>query len=381
MKPTRSALAAAEIARMNTFFPLMPALGMRWARRRPWEGMRLAVNAHLTTLTAALLRELSLGGGTWTVCASSPATTDLAVVDLLREDGFSVHTGGDLTDQRENTLREEPELIADVGFELLGTLLTRLPERAESVRAAVEITRTGVNRLRKHALPFPVVNLNDGRLKANLENRHGVGGGLWSSVTDITGMQLAGRRVLVIGYGPVGQGVAFYARAQGGVVDVVDRDPLKQLIAHYDGFLSPSLEEGLARAEVAVTATGTAKALGLEELRGARDGLVLVNAGHGGEEIDIRAVAEVAEKGDQLGPLCVRYKLPEGPWLTVLGKGHPLNIVTNSGSPEPVLLQFALIGLSLEWLAQATPPRGEQPVPPAIEAEVARYALKALRQG
>ncbi|MCB9765316.1 MAG: hypothetical protein H6739_36415 [Alphaproteobacteria bacterium] len=380
MTTSRSTHAAAEVARMNTFFPLMPTLGNRWARRRPWEGMRVAVNAHLTTLTAALMRELTLGGGEWSVCASSPATTDLAVVELLREEGVSVYTGGDLTNRHLSTLDDNPELIADVGFELLGTLLARRPEQAQGLRAAVEITRTGVTRLRAASLPFAVVNLNDGLLKSNLENRHGVGNGLWTSVTAITDMQIAGRRVLVVGYGPVGQGLAAYARAQGAAVSVVDRDPIRRLSAHYDGFITPSLGEGLARAEIAVTATGVERAIALEHLEVARDGLVLVNAGHGGQEIDVARLREVAEKGDQLGPLCTRYKLPGGPWLTVLGGGHPLNIVTNSGSPEPVLMQFALLGMTLEWLAQAALKPGEVLVPVSIEAEVAQLALNALGQ-
>lgn len=380
MKSSRSTQAAAAVARMNTFFPLMPLLGTRWARTRPWEGMRLAVNAHLTTLTAALMREMALGGGEWMVCACNPETTDLAVVDLLREEGMEVQTGGDLQNRHLATLDHRPTLIADVGFELLNTLLHRRPEQASEVSAAVEITRTGINRMRQNRLPFPVVNLNDGRLKSQVENRHGVGGGLWSSVTGITGMDLSGRRVLVVGYGPVGEGLAEDARALGAVVEVVERDPIRRLVAHYDGYVTPTLETGIARADIAVTATGTPGAIPLEVLQGARSGIVLVNAGHGGDEIAIKRVQEVADEGDQLGPLCMRYKLPGGPWLTVLGRGHPLNIVTNAGSPETVLVQFALLGLTMEWLVKNPQQAGEVPVPEALEAAAARMALEALGQ-
>lgn len=376
----RSTRAAAEVARMNTFFPLMPLLGVRWARSRPFEGLRVAVNAHLTTLTAALVRELTLGGGEWVLCAANPATTDLAVVELLREQGVEVYSGGGRDDAMLATLDHRPDLIADVGFELLGTLLARRKGLVAELRGAVEITRTGVNRMRALDLPFGVVNINDGRLKGHIENRHGVGPGLWASVTRITGLQLSGRRVLVIGYGPVGQGVAAYARALGAVAEVCEVEPMRRLIAHYDGFSTCELPEGLASAELAVTATGTPNALPLGALAAARSGLVLINAGHGGDEIDVRGLREAAEEGEELGPHCVRYRLPQGPWVSVLAQGHPLNIVLNAGSPESVLLHFAVMGLALEWLArEGGLPPGELPVPEPIEVEAARLALTALR--
>jgi adenosylhomocysteinase len=379
MEP-RSTRAAAEVARMNTFFPLMPLLGTRWAKQRPFQGMRVAVNAHLTTLTAALLRELTLGGGEWVVSAANPATTDLDVVALLREEGVEVHTGGDMVNPHLAALESRPHLIADVGFDLLDTLVRRRPDLAEGLIGAVEITRTGINRLRDVDVPFGVVNINDGKLKGHVENRHGVGAGLWPSVTQVTGLQVSGRRVLVIGYGPVGQGIAAYAKALGAVVAVIERDPVQSLIAHYDGYSTAPLEEALSRAEIIVTATGVPNALTLEQLRHAKSGAVLVNAGHGGDEIAVKALREQAESADELGPRCVRLKLPKGPWLTVLGGGHPLNIVMNAGSPEPVLLHFAVLGLTLEWIVkQGRLSPGEMTVPGPIEAEAARLALQALK--
>lgn len=380
----RSTEAAAEVGRINTFFPLMPRLGMRWARRRPWEGRRIAVNAHLTTLTAALLRELALGGGDWTVCAANVHTTDASVVALLREQGITVVHGRDRDnhDRHLAALENEPDLIADVGFELLGTLLDRRPEAVEHVRGAVEITRTGINRLRDRQLPFGVVNINDGLLKANVENRHGVGEGLWPCVTDITGVHLGGRRVLVIGYGPVGQGLANYARARGASVEVVEKDPVRRLVATYDGFPTPAIEDGIARADIACTVTGRPGCLTVDQLRLATSDMILVNAGHGADEIDVEGLRAAAVSGDQLGPHCVRYRLSaKGPWLTVLGAGNPLNIVLNAGSPEPVLLHFALLGLTLEWLAGSDRAQGEILVPRALEEEAARLALAARGHG
>ena len=382
MATARSTEAAAEINRINTFFPLMNQLGNRWARTRPWEGRVIGINAHLTTLTGALVRELTLGGGEWVVSAANEATTDIRVVELLREQDIAVHTGGDLRNRHKGVLAHHPELIADVGFELLDTLLDQGGEPVDEVRAAVEITRSGVTRLRRRgAVPFPVVNLNDGRIKHPVENRRGVGEALWTSVRDITGTHLSGRRVLVVGYGPVGQGIASTARSSGAVVEVCELDPIRRLVAHYDGFSTPSLEQGLSVCEFAVSATGARHALGVEHLGGLDHSVVLVNAGHGDDEIDIDGLRAAASEGIEVGPTCTRYRLGRGPWLSVLGGGHPLNIVTNAGSPEPVLLHFAVLGLTLEWLASGPDaPAGEIMVPRELEEEAARLALRALTE-
>ncbi len=379
MSSARSTAAAAEVNRINLFYPLMPRLGTRWARSRPWEGMTIGVNAHLTTLTAALMRELTLGGGTWVVSAADEATTDPAVVEMVRELGIEVYTGGDNADRHLGVLSHRPNLLADVGFDLIATLLDRAPEAIENVQAAVEITRSGITDLRARTdVPIGVVNINDGQLKSHVENRHGVGEALWGAVRAITGLHLAGRRVLVIGYGAVGQGLAAYARAAGSVVEVVDVQAVRRLAAHYDGFPTPELNDALSRVEIAVTATGAPGALPLSALQHATRDLVLVNAGHGGDEIDVAGLRAAAVEGVEVGQNCTRYRLEDGPWLSLLGNGHPLNIVTNSGSPEPVLLHFAVLGMTLEWLAGTTVGTGELQAPAEVEEQAAELALAAL---
>ncbi len=383
MADERAFEAEREVGRIHAFFPILPSLGNRWAASRPWEGRVVAMNLHLTTLTAALVRELSLGGGTFVLSAANPHTTDPGSVDLLRNLGFEVYTGGDMEDRHLQVLSHDPDLIVDVGFDLCGVLLERRPELARRVAGAVEITRSGIHRLRAaEGIPFPAININDGRLKAAVENRHGVGVGVWDAVTELTGMHLSGRRVLVVGYGPVGMGLAAYARAAGMAVEVAELDPIRRLLAHYDGFPTPALQNGLERADLLVTATGHADAVTIEQLEaGARSGMVLINAGHGGDEIDIDGIQRAAERVDHIGDQVARYRLTSGKRLTVLGQGHPLNIVLNSGSPEPVLLHFAVLGLALEWLASAGGDLadGEHVVPEAIEADAASAALSALQ--
>jgi adenosylhomocysteinase len=163
-------------------------------------------------------------------------------------------------------------------------------------------------------------------------------------------------------------------------VEVCEEDPVRRLFAHYDGYPTPTLEEAITRVGVLVTATGRQGAITLEHLERARDGLVLVNAGQGGGEIDVDAIRKAATKRDNVSEVVSRYQLDSGRYINVLGDGHPLNIVLNSGSPEPVLLHFAVLGLTLEWLASGPQIRpGEVLVTDDIENRAAQLALEALQ--
>ena len=375
----RALRAAAEISRINAFFPIMTILGNRLASTRPFQGKVVALSGHLTTLTGALIRELSLGGGEWVVCSTNDATTDPGVVHMLRDNGVTVYTLGNRQEAYREALQHKPHLIADVGAEIVTTLSNELPHLSEHVQGAVEVTRSGVSKLRRLTnLPIGVVNINDGNLKPAIENRHGVGEGLWHAVQALTGMHLSGRRVGVVGYGPVGTGVAAYARAAGANIEVVEPNPIRRLVAHYDGYPTPTLADCLQRVGIVVTSTGMTGAISAKDLTHARNGLVLVNAGHGDDEIDVQSIRDSATAVDQVSDHVVRYTLDSGPTVVVMASGNPLNIVTNAGSPEPVLLHFALLGLTLEWLASQTLSPGEISVPPNLEIEAAALAMDAL---
>jgi adenosylhomocysteinase len=256
---------------------------------------------------------------------------------------------------------------------------TKSLSNPDGIRGAIEVTRSGITKLRAaDNVPFPVININDGRLKDAIENRHGVGEAIWSAVGRLTGMHLAGRRCVVVGYGPVGKGLAAYGRSAGMAVDVVETDPIRRLFAHYDGYPTPSASRALTTAGIVVTATGRSGSITVDELKNARDGVVLLNAGHGGDEIDISAIARAADRVDNIAEQVVRYRIEGGPRVTVLADGHPLNIVLNNGSPEPVLLHFEVLGLSLEQLATTHVEPGEIAVTEELEAEAAMLALECL---
>lgn len=369
--------AEQDIGKTKIFFPILPALGNQWAVSRPFQGHTIALHLHLTTLTAALLQELVLGGATVIASAANPGTTDPGTVQLLRNRGVEVWTGGERKDRFEQVLAHEPSILVDAGAELVAHAIER--GATAHVKAAVVTSRSGVDRLRERGTPpFPVVNVIDGRLHDAVENRHGIGEAVWQAVAELTGMHLAGRRATVVGYGPVGRGLGLWARHAGMTVDVVEQDPVRRLFAHYDGFTTPELPEALGRAHVLVTATGRPHAVTVDALGAAREGLVLVNAGTGGDEVDVAGLRGEADLVDHVDQDVVRYTLPSGTSVVVLGDGHPLNIVLNSGSPEPVLLQYAVVGLALAWALQADLAPGEVVVPHDLEAAAAALALDAL---
>jgi adenosylhomocysteinase len=384
MDQDRALVAEREIGRIHAFFPILRLLGNRWAVSRPWEGRTIGLNLHLTPLTAALVRELRLGGGTFVLSAANPGTTDPGAVAMLRNSGVDVYTGGDLHDRHRQVLGHGPDILADTGFDLLATLFERSPEKLGTVQAGIEITRTGIRRLREldRDVPFPIVNINDGRLKDAIENRHGVGEGVWQAVCQLTGMHLAGRRVVVVGYGPVGRGIAEYARAANMSVVVVEHDPVRRLFAHQHGYPTADLVSACAKAGIIVTATGASNVVTIDALRAAPSGVVVFNAGRGRDEIDFAALKEASQRIDHVADQVVRYRLEDGSTVTLLGGGNPLNIVLNAGSPEPVLLHFAVLGLTLEWLARfGDLDAGECIVPLEIEERAAQLALEALDPG
>jgi adenosylhomocysteinase len=371
--------AERDIGTTKAFFPILASLGNRWAARRPWEGRTVGLNLHLTTLSASLVQELLLGGANCVVSAANPGTTDPGTVQLLRNQGVEVYTGGDMEDRHLQVLAHQPSYLVDMGYELVTTCIDRRPELVPDIRGAIELTKSGIDRLRTRGpVPFAVVNAHDIRLRDAFQHRHGIGQALWDAVTRLTGMQLAGRRVAVLGYGHVGRGISAWGRNTGMAVEVVELDPVRRLYAHYDGFPTPTLRDALRRVDLVVTATGKRDVIPVDALTEARDRLVLVNAGTGGAEVDVTGIKRQAERVDHIADGVVRYRLETGRVVTVLGDGHPLNIVLNSGSPEPVLLHFAVVGLALEWLAKADLSPGEVCVPTDLEDHAASVALKAL---
>jgi adenosylhomocysteinase len=361
---------------LHTFFPLLPTLGNRWAARRPFAGRTIGLHVHVTPVTAAFARELQLGGARVTVCAVDPATTDAGATQLLRRGGVDVLTVGPAVDRYRHLLRLGPDLVVDATADLLREAANHPRDR---LRGAVLTTRTAVEgALELLPAPIPVINAHDTRLRDAINGRLGVARVALEAVGERTGLHLAGRQIAVVGYGPMGRGLAEQARSLGLAVDVVEIDPVRRLTAHYDGFRTPTFEDALRRADLVVTATGKRRVLQATHLAWLRHGAVLFTVGAAPDEIDTPAIQAAAEEVDHLRDGVVAYRLADGRTVLLLGAGRPLHLQRTSGSHEHLMLHDALIGACLGWLLSGDVPPGLHAVPPDVEAEIARLASQIL---
>lgn len=378
-----AAEGAARIAWIRSRMPLLAALRDELAATRPFAGRTIGVSLHLEPKTAVLVETLAAGGAGIVGTGNHGSTQD-DVVAALRASGVDLFGRRDdtLADHRANlerTLAARPDMLLDNGADLaLGAVEHGF---AHEVVGGTEETTSGGFRLREHgaAVPFPVVVINDSRIKAVGENRHAVGQSAVESLMRITNLQVPGSRFVVIGYGWCGRGVAQYLAALGGKVGVVERDPVTALEAAFDGHRVGPLEELLPWAEVVVTATGRPDALPAAALPLVADGAVLANIGHFPWEIDVDALREGA-RSTQVAPGIERIER-DGRHAILLAEGRMVNLAgpnPKGNSIQSMDLGFLLQARSLERIAAGGLAAGPQGVPPEIERGVAAAMLAAM---
>jgi len=375
-----------KLPELMELFPLMEKLGKHLKEDGSLNGVKIGWHCHLTQLTLLTAEALVEGGAKLFLSEVNPATTDDEAVQGIRDLGAKVFTG---ENSPEKVLAESPQLLTDTGFVIIDKFLSMAPsERPKSVTAASEITTSGIEKLRKISdLPLPVININGGLLKARIENYHGVGDGVVDLLRRLTGRSLSGLNSTVVGYGAVGSGVAFHLRKEGGIVNVVDNDPVRRLIAHFDGFSVNDLLTSLRKADLVVTATGKRHIIGETHWQAARDGAIFLNVGHWPEELDLNALRKSAQKIDDLDLKTQRFHLKEAAGsdaekrLYVVADGNPANIVLLTGSVEPTLIHLATEALCLSYLAKhgTSLGHGEHLVPYEVEQNSSVLALEALR--
>ena len=373
-----------ELERYAFSFPILDKLTEYFASQGRLEGKKIGWHCHLTGLTAAAARVLLGAGAKLFVSECTAATTDWAAVTYMKQLGASVYQGAD---SPRKVLDNRPLVISDTGFVLSSEYLKDVEVGNQYVFAGCEITTSGIHRLRQVAtLPLPILNINDGELKALIENYHGVGDGVLEALFRLTWRVWAGRAVAVVGYGRVGAGVANYLRRTGATVFVVEMDPIRQLVAHYDGFGLLDLPEALAGCELTVTATGSKAVINAADLAFVRDGAVLMNVGHWAEEIDVAAIRQSAQAQRTVAKHLEEYTLADGNGskkIFVIAAGGPANVVLLSGSPEPTLIHLTTELLCMNFLATqqeqgSVLQSGEHPVPREVERQASILALRCL---
>ena len=387
---------ARRISYSQRSMPLLEALAARFRADRPFDGMTVAACLHVTAETAVLARTLRAGGAQVALAASNPLSTqdDIAAA-LAAGDGVAVfaRAGVDRRTYYEHialALGEYgatgPDLVIDDGGDLMNTLHTERANVLDRVRGGCEGTTTGVLRLRRMAaegaLAFPVIAASDTPVKRLVDNTRGTGQSVIDGLLRASGVMLAGKVVVVAGFGACGTGIAECARGLGARVLVTEVDPVRALDAVLSGFRVLTLAEAAPIGEVFITATGTAEVITAEHMAMMRDGAILANAGHFDVEIDVRGLeALAAVVHPDVRPHTDMFELPDGRRLLLLAEGRVVNLVAADGHPPEVMdLAFGIEALALAWLAgnaeKLTP--DVHPVPPDIDAEAARLVLAAL---
>jgi adenosylhomocysteinase len=364
----------------------------RFEKEHPLDGLRIGACLHVTTETANLVETLQAGGADVSLCASNPLSTqDDVAAALCDEDGISVYAikGEDNeTYYRhiDSVLDLKPHITMDDGADLVGRLHTERKDQLPEVLAGTEETTTGVIRLRAMAehgvLAYPIVAVNDANTKHLFDNRFGTGQSTIDAILRSTNLLLAGRTIVVCGYGMCGRGVASRARGLGARVVVTEVQPLPALEAAMEGYTVMPLREAARQGDVFVTVTGDTSVIRREHIELMKDGAVLANSGHFDVEIDKEALRELGGEPRRVRDFVDEYRLADGRRVHLLAEGRLVNLSAAEGHPAAVMdMSFADQALVVEWLAKqerGSLGTGVHSVPPDIDAEVARLKLRAM---
>jgi adenosylhomocysteinase len=376
--------------------PLLSDLARRFAADQPFARLSIAACLHVTAETAVLARTLRAGGASVSLAASNPLSTqDDVAAALATIDGMAVYARAGV-DRR--TYYEHialaldcagpggPDLLIDDGGDLIQTLYTERAALAAHVKGGCEGTTTGILRLRRMAaegaLTFPMIAASETPATRLMENLRGTAQSVIDGLLRASGVLLAGKTMVVAGFGACGTGIAEAARGLGAQVIVTEVDPVRALDAVLRGFRVLPLADAAPLGEVFITATGSAAVITAEHMALMPDGAILANAGHFDVEIDVRGLADLAVAvHPDVRPHCDAYQLADGRRLIVLAEGRVVNLVAAEGHPPEVMdLAFGIEALALAWLAGNVGKLAPEvhPVPPELDAEAASMVLAAL---
>jgi adenosylhomocysteinase len=363
----------------------------RFDKERPLAGIRVAACLHVTTETANLLTTLKAGGAEVSVCASNPLSTqDDVAAALCEQDGVDAYAIRGEDDETyyghiRAVLDHHPHVTMDDGADLVSTLHKERPDQLPEILGGTEETTTGVIRLRAMAdqgkLEYPIVAVNDAMTKHLFDNRFGTGQSTIDGIIRATNFLLAGRVVVVCGYGMCGRGVASRARGFGAQVVVTEVSPLAALEAAMEGYRVLPIREAARVGDIFVTVTGDTSVIRREHLEVMRDGAVLANAGHFDVEIDKRALESMAAERRRLRGVVDEYRMPDGRRISLLAEGRLVNLAAAEGHPAAVMdMSFANQALCVEWIVKNAEglENAVHPVQPEIDSEVARLKLQGM---
>src|SRR6185436_1741750 len=380
-----------RIAWAEREMPVLRLIRERFAEEKPLNGVKLVACAHITTETANLARALQAGGAESVLIASNPLSTqDDVAASLVADWGIPVYAiKGESTDTYNRHVRtaldSHPDIIIDDGSDVVATLLKERANQVQELIGSTEETTTGIQRLKAMetagVLSFPSIAVNNAQTKHFFDNRYGTGQSTLDGIIRATNVLLAGKNIVVVGYGWCGRGVASRAKGMGANVIVTEVDPVRAIEALMDGFQVMKLTEAAAKADIVITVTGNLNVIDREHVAALKDGSIICNSGHFNDEINIPAIAEQTKAKRKVRDFVEEYSLNNGRKLYILGEGRLINLAAAEGHPAAVMdMSFANQALAAEYMVKNSKTLENQVyvVPEEIDREIARLKLAAM---
>ena len=386
-----AALGRQRIEWAGREMPVLRQIRDRFAIEKPFAGLRLVACAHITTETAHLAIALKAGGADALLIASNPLSTqDDVAASLVLDHEIPVFAQKGEDNETYNrhvqiALDHHPNIIVDDGSDVVATLVQQRQHQIADLIGSTEETTTGIVRLRamfrEGVLTFPAVNVNDADTKHFFDNRYGTGQSTLDGIIRATNILLAGKNIVVVGYGWCGKGTALRARGMGANVIVTEIDPIKAIEAVMDGFRVLPMAEAAPQGDIFITVTGNKHVVRGEHFDVMKDGAIVCNSGHFDLELDLKYLAAQAKEIKEVRPFTEEYKLKNGKSVVVLGQGRLINLAAAEGHPSAVMdMSFANQALACEFLVKSKGKLqpGLHPIPVEVDQEIARLKLQAI---
>ncbi|MCL1903255.1 MAG: adenosylhomocysteinase [Oscillospiraceae bacterium] len=396
----QSKIAKSEIKDMNLWesgkrkidwvesnMPLLRGIKAEFEKNKPFAGLRVALSVHLEAKTAYLCKVLAAGGAEMYITGSNPLSTQDDVAAALAHEGLNVFAWYNVTDEEYNrhiskVIEAAPNIIIDDGGDLVTLIHSKYPHLLENVIGGCEETTTGILRLiamnKEGKLKFPMALVNDADCKHLFDNRYGTGQSVWDGINRTTNLIVAGKNVVVAGYGWCGKGVAMRAKGLGGSVIVTEIDPIKAMEAVMDGFKVMPMNEAAKIGDFFVTVTGCSKVITAADFNVMKDGAICCNAGHFDCEVDVAELKTIAVEEKLARNNIQGYKLKNGNWIYIIAEGRLVNLAAGDGHPAEIMdMSFAIQALSALYMVNNKGKLTDMviKVPLEVDMEVARRQL------
>ncbi len=371
--------------------PVLKQIRDRFATEKPFAGIRLVACCHVTTETAHLAIALKAGGADAILIASNPLSTqddvaaclvadhEIPVFALKGEDNETYHRHVQIA------LDHRPNIIIDDGSDVVATLIQERQDQVADLIGTTEETTTGIVRLKAMfkdgVLTFPAMNVNDADTKHFFDNRYGTGQSTLDGIIRATNILLAGKTIVIAGYGWCGKGTALRARGLGGNVVITEIDPIRAIEAVMDGFRVLPMAEAAPQGDIFITVTGNKHVIRAEHFEVMKDGAIVCNSGHFDIEIDLKSLGAKAKEVKEVRNFTQQYQMPNGKSVVVLGEGRLINLAAAEGHPSAVMdMSFANQALACEYLVKnkGKLEPGLHSIPVEVDANIAKLKLQAM---